>query len=45
MLVKDLGTWPDIAEIREEESELEVAGDWNIDKNGEEREIMDNRTI
>jgi len=45
MLVEDSGTWLDIVGIREEESELGMARDWNADRNGEEREIIDNRTI
>ena len=45
MLVVGLGTWPDIVGIRGEESELEIVEDWNMDRNGREREIMDNQTI
>jgi len=45
MLAADLGIWPDIVGIGEEESELERVEDWNIDRNRGEREIMDNQTI
>jgi len=45
MLAVGLGTWPDIVEIRGEESELEMIEDWNMDRNEREREIMDNQTI
>ena len=45
ILVENSGTWPDIAGIREEESELWIAEDQNMDRNGEERKITDNRTI
>ena len=37
MLVEDLGTWPDIVRTGKEGSELEMAEDWNMDKDGEER--------
>jgi len=42
MLVVDLGIWPDIVETREEGLELEIEKDWNMNKSGEEREILNN---
>jgi len=40
MLTADLGTWPNIVGIEEKESELEMVRNWNIGRNGREREIM-----
>jgi len=45
MLVADSGTWPDIIETRGEGLELGIEEDWNMDKSGEEREILNNQTI
>jgi len=45
MPVEDLGTWPDIVGIGEEESELGMAEDWNTGRGREEREILNNQTI
>ena len=45
MLVEDLDTWSNIVETREKRSELRIAENWNIGKDGEEREILNNQTI
>ena len=45
MIVEDLGTWSDIVGTGKEESELGMAEDWNMDRDGEEREILNNWTI
>ena len=42
MSVENLCTWPNIVGIGEEESELGMAEDWNMDRGGEEREILNN---
>ena len=44
MPAEDLGTWPDIAGIGEEGSELGMKEDWSMDKGGE-REVMNTETI
>ena len=38
MLMKDSGTWPDIAEIGGREEEWQKGGDWNMEE-GESREL------
>ena len=45
MLVADLDIWPNIIEIGEEESELEMAKNWNIDRGRKQRGIMNRQTI
>ena len=45
MPVEDLGTWSDIVETEERGSELGRAEDWNTDRDGKEREILNNQTI
>jgi len=45
MPVEDSGIWPNIVKIEEERSELGMAKDWNMDKDGKEREILNNQTI
>ena len=45
MPVEDSGTWHNIVGIGEEESELGMAEDWNMNRSGEEREILNNWTI
>jgi len=45
MLAADLGTWLDTIGIKKEESESGMVKDWNTDRNGKEREIMNNQTI
>jgi len=41
MLVEDLDTWLNIVGTREEETELGMAEDWNMDKDGELERTMD----
>ena len=44
LLVEDLGTWPDIAEIGGREEEWQREEDWNMEE-GESRELMNTWTI
>ena len=42
MPMEDLGTWPNIVGIEKERSELGMVEDWNMDRGGGEREILNN---
>ena len=42
MFVEDLGTWADIVGTGKEGSELGMTEDWNMNRGGKEREILNN---